>query len=101
MESGHENLENPVTSVIKETIYVAVGIDVKDCKSTLLWALHNNGGKKICIIHVHRPAQRIPSNCKSQNLRKDPHTKSLYYIYIKHGSFDRNSVFDVVKTDLL
>nr|POF09211.1 u-box domain-containing protein 33 [Quercus suber] len=62
MASRHENLEDPVTSVIEETIYVAVGIDVKECKSTLLWALHNNGGKKICIIHVHRPAQRIPSN---------------------------------------
>ena len=65
MESGHENLEDPVTSVIKETIYVAVGIDVKDCKSTLLWALQNNGGKRICIIHVHPPAQRIPNDCKS------------------------------------
>uniref|UniRef100_A0A7N2LNZ8 Uncharacterized protein n=1 Tax=Quercus lobata TaxID=97700 RepID=A0A7N2LNZ8_QUELO len=52
MESGHENLEDPVTSVIKETIYVAVGLDVKDCKSTLLWALQNNGGKRICIIHL-------------------------------------------------
>ncbi|KAF3975178.1 hypothetical protein CMV_001547 [Castanea mollissima] len=62
MASRHQNLENRVTSVIEETVYVAVGTEVKDCKSTLLWALHNNGGKRICIIHVHRPAQRIPSN---------------------------------------
>ena len=82
MASRHENLEDPVTSVIEETIHVAVGIDVKDCKSTLLWALHNNGGKRICIIHVHRPAQRIPSNCKSQNLHKDPHTGVCLITYI-------------------
>ncbi|XP_075670429.1 U-box domain-containing protein 33-like [Castanea sativa] len=62
MESGHKNLEDLVASVTEETIYVAVGIDVKGCKSTLSWALHNNGGKRICIIHVHRPAQWIPSD---------------------------------------
>ncbi|KAL4621956.1 hypothetical protein ACB092_06G264300 [Castanea dentata] len=62
MASRHQNLEDRVTSVIEETVYVAVGTEVKDCKSTLLWALHNNGGKRICIIHVHRPAQRIPSD---------------------------------------
>ncbi|KAK7857972.1 putative u-box domain-containing protein 55 [Quercus suber] len=44
--SGHENLEEEMV------IYVAVGIDVKECLSILLWALHNCGGKRICIIHL-------------------------------------------------
>ncbi|KAK7857967.1 u-box domain-containing protein 33 [Quercus suber] len=62
MASGHENSEDPVTSVvIEEMIYVAVGTDVKDCKSILLWALRNFRGKRICIVHVHRPARWIPN----------------------------------------
>ncbi|KAL4621965.1 hypothetical protein ACB092_06G264400 [Castanea dentata] len=61
MASEYENSEDPVTSVIEEMIYVAVGKDVKDCQSILLWVLRTFGGKKICIVHVHRPAQRIPN----------------------------------------
>lgn len=60
--NGHENLEEEMV------IYVAVGKDVKECLSMLLWALHNCGGKRICIIHVHRPAKRIPFRCKCQNI---------------------------------
>ncbi|XP_035539765.1 U-box domain-containing protein 33-like isoform X2 [Juglans regia] len=41
--------------------YVAVGKDVKDCKSILSWAIENNvGGSRICIIHVHKPAKLFP-----------------------------------------
>ncbi|XP_035539768.1 U-box domain-containing protein 33-like isoform X4 [Juglans regia] len=41
--------------------YVAVGKDVKDCKSILSWAIENNvGGRRICIIHVHKPAKLFP-----------------------------------------
>ena len=68
MASGHETSEDPVTSVIEEMIYVAVGTNVKDCKSILLWALRNFGGKRICIVHVHRPAQWIPNGCKSEKI---------------------------------
>lgn len=45
---------------VEDVIFVAVGKDVKEGKSVLLWALKNSGGKKICILHVHEPAQRIP-----------------------------------------
>ncbi|KAK4578235.1 hypothetical protein RGQ29_028390 [Quercus rubra] len=61
MASGHETSADPVKSVIEEMIYVAVGTNVKDCKSILLWALRNFGGKRICIVHVHRPTQWIPN----------------------------------------
>ncbi|XP_041001552.1 U-box domain-containing protein 33-like isoform X3 [Juglans microcarpa x Juglans regia] len=41
--------------------YVAVGKDVKDCKSILSWAIENNvRGSRICIIHVHKPAKLFP-----------------------------------------
>ncbi|XP_071688668.1 U-box domain-containing protein 33-like [Rutidosis leptorrhynchoides] len=46
---------------IEDKVYVAVGTDLKDCRSTLLWALQNSGGRQICILHVHQPAQSIPS----------------------------------------
>ncbi|KAK9068311.1 hypothetical protein SSX86_012422 [Deinandra increscens subsp. villosa] len=54
------------TSEIMETgtdenkVYVAVGKIMKESKSTLLWALHNSGGRQICILHVHQPAEKIP-----------------------------------------
>ncbi|KAF8088300.1 hypothetical protein N665_0546s0030 [Sinapis alba] len=50
----------PVSRLIEENIFVAVDKHVAKSKSTLMWALHNTGGKKICIIHVHQPSQMIP-----------------------------------------
>ncbi|EPS60472.1 hypothetical protein M569_14332, partial [Genlisea aurea] len=44
----------------EDVIFVALGKDVKECQSVLMWALHNSGGKKICILHVHQPAQKMP-----------------------------------------
>ncbi|CAK9143337.1 unnamed protein product [Ilex paraguariensis] len=53
--------ESPLPArVIEDKMYVTVGKDVKDSELTLKWALHNSGGKKICILHVHQPAQKIP-----------------------------------------
>lgn len=54
--------ETPVRMVepIEDKMYVAVGKDVKESEKTLAWALHNSGGRKICILHVHQPAQKIP-----------------------------------------
>lgn len=73
MSNHGEIIEEPVTQVVEDIIYVAVGKDVKESKSTLVWALHNSGGKKICIIHVHVPAQMIPLS-KSKNIH--------LYIYV-------------------
>jgi hypothetical protein len=54
MGSRQESLEDPM-------VYVAVGKDVKaEGHSILLWALQNSGGKRICVLHLHKPAQRIP-----------------------------------------
>ncbi|KAB1214366.1 U-box domain-containing protein 33 [Morella rubra] len=57
---GNEEDEVEDEVEVEDVIFVAVGKDVKEGKSVLLWALKNSGGKKICILHVHEPAQRIP-----------------------------------------
>ena len=52
--------EQPVAVVVEEKIYVAVCKDMKESKLNLVWALQNSGGKRICLVHVHQPAQMIP-----------------------------------------
>lgn len=44
----------------EEMMYVALGKDVKENERNLMWALHNSRGMKICILHIHQPAQKIP-----------------------------------------
>lgn len=60
MAATTEIVDEPVARVIEEKIFVAVGKNLKENKSLLIWALQNSGGRKICIIHVHQPAQMIP-----------------------------------------
>lgn len=55
-----EELAVPVEMVEEDKLYVLVGKDVKESESTLTWALRNSGGKKLCILHVHQPSQKIP-----------------------------------------
>ncbi|KAJ8900520.1 hypothetical protein K2173_025297 [Erythroxylum novogranatense] len=52
--------EQTVSRVIEEKIHVAVGKSVKECKSLFVWALQHSGGKRICVLHVHQPAEFIP-----------------------------------------
>ncbi|OVA14018.1 Protein kinase domain [Macleaya cordata] len=59
IEEQEQEQNNPLL-VMEEKMYVAVSRDVKESKSTLLWALQNSGGRKICLLHVHQPAQMIP-----------------------------------------
>jgi hypothetical protein len=42
-------------------LYVAVGKDVKDSRSNLVWAARNllAGDPKLVLLHVHQPADRI------------------------------------------
>ncbi|KAF7139642.1 hypothetical protein RHSIM_Rhsim07G0014600 [Rhododendron simsii] len=62
MASGSEIMEEspprPV-QVDEEKMYIAVGKDIKENTSVLIWALRNAGGRQICILHVHEPAQWI------------------------------------------
>ena len=57
MEGRHKASE---ILLFEDIIYVALGTNVKECKSILLWAVQNSGGKNICILHVHHPPQLIP-----------------------------------------
>ncbi|KAJ7951146.1 putative U-box domain-containing protein kinase family protein [Quillaja saponaria] len=57
---AREIIEEPTACVSDDLIYVAVAKDLKDSKSTLIWAIQNSGGKRICLLHVHQPAQMIP-----------------------------------------
>ncbi|XP_057533562.1 U-box domain-containing protein 33-like isoform X2 [Amaranthus tricolor] len=61
MGSSREVLsETRERMVVDNKIFVAVSKELKESKSTLLWALQNSNGKKICIIYVHVPAKMIP-----------------------------------------
>ncbi|KAB1214360.1 U-box domain-containing protein 33 [Morella rubra] len=60
MTSRQEIAEESVARIIEDKIYVAVAKDVKESKSTVIWTVQHSGGKKVCIIHVHQPAQMIP-----------------------------------------
>ncbi|XP_035547286.1 U-box domain-containing protein 33-like [Juglans regia] len=51
--------EDLMEKVSEDTICVAVGKDEEEGKSILLWAFHNSGGRRICILHVHPPPKLI------------------------------------------
>ncbi|XP_022895866.1 U-box domain-containing protein 33-like isoform X2 [Olea europaea var. sylvestris] len=50
----------PSPPIEEDTIYVALGKDVKKFVTVLMWALQNSGGRKICILHILQLAQKIP-----------------------------------------
>ncbi|KHN26961.1 U-box domain-containing protein 33-like isoform X2 [Glycine soja] len=60
MTSRRKIVNKPSPSMVNDTIYVAVGKNVKSSKSNLIWAIQNSGGRRICILHVHVPAPMIP-----------------------------------------
>lgn len=57
---GEIDEETPPRVFEDDKVYVAVGKDLKENQSTLRWALHNSGGRQICILHVHQRALKIP-----------------------------------------
>ncbi|KAI3705779.1 hypothetical protein L1987_76021 [Smallanthus sonchifolius] len=44
---------------VKNTVFVAVGENVEESKSVMLWTLQKFSGLKICLLHVHQSAQSI------------------------------------------
>ena len=59
MGGGEGEIEIEGLCDVENTIFVAVGNNVKESKSTLLWALQSFAGKKICLLHVHEPARSV------------------------------------------
>ncbi|GJS16113.1 U-box domain-containing protein kinase family protein [Tanacetum coccineum] len=75
-DNSEELMENS-SDIVEETppsprvdeedkIYVAVGKDVKESQLTLRWALDNLGASKLCILHVHRPSEKVPFALRSK-----------------------------------
>ncbi|XP_060218600.1 U-box domain-containing protein 33-like isoform X2 [Lycium barbarum] len=52
--------EGSTLTPVNDVIYVAVGKELKETEPALTWALNKFGGREICILHVHTPAQKIP-----------------------------------------
>ncbi|CAG7908786.1 unnamed protein product [Brassica rapa] len=51
-----------------DVVHVAVKKDVKESRSTLVWALRNLGAKKVCILHVYQPKTASPAARKLEEL---------------------------------
>ncbi|AAF78397.1 Contains similarity to a putative protein T2J13.100 gi/6522560 from Arabidopsis thaliana BAC T2J13 gb/AL132967 [Arabidopsis thaliana] len=51
-----------------DVVHVAVKSDVRESRSTLLWALRNLGAKKVCILHVYQPKTASPAARKLEEL---------------------------------
>lgn len=76
-------IESPLTPparVADDMIYVAVGKDLKESEPALKWALHKSGESRICILHVHTPAQKIPMMGTKFNIDQlDVHQVRAYH----------------------
>lgn len=70
MGSVEEGEEEGRVLNVDETIFVAVGKDVKQSETTLLWAVKNFAGKNICLLHVHKPSL-VLSLCEFLTLNAD------------------------------
>ncbi|KAI3725024.1 hypothetical protein L1987_64796 [Smallanthus sonchifolius] len=80
--------EEPPRVVDEDKVYVAVGKNMKESQSTLQWALHNSGGRKICILHVHQPAKKIPlSNVSAEvhYIEVDSVEKGIVEFILQHN----------------
>ncbi|CAK9160925.1 unnamed protein product [Ilex paraguariensis] len=44
---------------VDDTIFVAVGKNVKESKSILLWVAKSFSGRKLCLLHIHQPDHLI------------------------------------------
>ncbi|XP_076936554.1 U-box domain-containing protein 33-like isoform X1 [Bidens hawaiensis] len=61
-------------------VYVAVGKSMKESQLTLRWALSNSGGRRICMLHVHQPADKIPfMGTKFRINQLDAHQVAAYH----------------------
>ncbi|XP_073312563.1 U-box domain-containing protein 33-like [Primulina huaijiensis] len=55
-----ETVAPPSEVVEEEVLFVALGKDVEEGGAVLTYAVDNCKGMKICILHVHQPAQKMP-----------------------------------------
>lgn len=79
MQMELSRAENSPASEDEDKIYVAVGEDAKESESALLWAIRNSGGRKICILLVHRLAEIIPILGRNHHMSTLPDYKVRAY----------------------
>lgn len=60
IEIRDEIVEETRPIVVEDKNYVAVGKILKESQLTLQWAIDNSGGRRICILLVHQPPEKIP-----------------------------------------
>ncbi|KAJ8554418.1 hypothetical protein K7X08_025096 [Anisodus acutangulus] len=60
--SGEEVIKAEGICDVENTIFVAVGKNLKEGKSILSWALKSFAGRRICILHVHQPNHLFSPN---------------------------------------
>lgn len=79
--SGHQSSRGSLREIVEEpresplpaeeqAVYVAVEKEIREWRENFLWVLKNTSKeKKIVIVHVHRPAHRIPTGMQFLPLR--------------------------------
>ncbi|XP_030448976.2 U-box domain-containing protein 32 isoform X2 [Syzygium oleosum] len=92
-----------------DTVFVAVGRNVEECKATLRWAVRNFSGMRICLLHVHQPmkntelAANKPKQCAVHDLhevemQKMPEVLNEYLVFLAQaGVVDSDKVW--IETD--
>lgn len=60
--SGEDMIKAEGICDVEDTVFVAVGKNVKEGKSVLSWALKSFAGRRICVLHVHQPNHLFSSS---------------------------------------
>lgn len=63
VEEPMESSASPLGEMKDEDrVYVAVEKDVREGRANFVWVLRNTAEeRKITVVHVHRPAQKVPT----------------------------------------
>ncbi|KAJ8450228.1 hypothetical protein Cgig2_033422 [Carnegiea gigantea] len=61
ISKGKQAMMQEGETEVEERLYIAVDKRVSESKKNVIWSLQNSGGKGVCILHVHQPAQKIPT----------------------------------------
>ncbi|XP_052481474.1 U-box domain-containing protein 32 isoform X2 [Gossypium raimondii] len=78
MGSLVEEIEGDREYDFEDVIFVAVGKNVEKSKTTLDWAVDNFPGKKICVLHVHRPTHVLALNGKLARSKLKQHAVEAF-----------------------
>ncbi|PON36720.1 Tyrosine-protein kinase [Parasponia andersonii] len=72
-----------------KVVHVAVGKSVEKAISLLNWTFRRFEGKGVCILHVYRPSQLIPTHCESLLLGKLPASQANLEVVSTYRKYER------------